>query len=70
LLVIQQLISPNLKFLQGASSRTNLTLNESFVGMAGGKPMQFTGKVTSVCVKLGNAWGVVRGHEPMNQRGQ
>ena len=36
----------------------------------GGRPMQYTGKVTEVFVRQGNSWRVVHGHESINSGAQ
>lgn len=43
-----------------------LTYNSSVMASMAGQPMSYTGKVTSIYVKQGNAWRVVHGHESMN----
>jgi ketosteroid isomerase-like protein len=47
-----------------------LTYNESVTGEVNGKPMSYTGKVTSVYVKQGNTWRTVHGHESINPGAQ
>jgi ketosteroid isomerase-like protein len=47
-----------------------LTYNEGVTVSAGGKEINYTGKVTSVYVKQGNTWKNVHGHETINPSGQ
>ena len=43
-----------------------LTYNVNSTIDLGGRPMQYTGKVTQVYVKQGSVWRVVHGHESVN----
>lgn len=43
-----------------------LTYNLQSTLDLGGRPMQYTSKVTQVYVRQGNAWRVVHGHESLN----
>ena len=47
-----------------------LTYNEAVTASFGGKTIDYTGKVTSVYVKQGNAWRLAHGHETMNPGAQ
>jgi ketosteroid isomerase-like protein len=47
-----------------------LTYNESVTAEVNGKPMSYTGKVTSVYVKQGGTWRTVHGHESINPGAQ
>jgi ketosteroid isomerase-like protein len=43
-----------------------LTYNSAVTANFGGQPLNYTGKVTTVYVKQGNAWRVVHSHETIN----
>ena len=47
-----------------------LAYHESVIIEMGGKPMSYSGKVTSVYVKQGNTWRVVHSHESANPGAQ
>jgi ketosteroid isomerase-like protein len=47
-----------------------LTYTEGVTASAGGREINYTGKVTSVYVKQGNTWKNAHGHETINPSGQ
>jgi ketosteroid isomerase-like protein len=47
-----------------------LTYNSMATVDFGGRPMQYTSKVTEVFVRQGNVWRVVHGHESVNSGAQ
>jgi len=47
-----------------------LTYNTSVAATIAGRPVQYTGKMTSVYVRQGGQWRVVHGHESVNPGGQ
>jgi ketosteroid isomerase-like protein len=47
-----------------------LTYNSSVMADFGGRPLNYTAKVTAVYVKQGNTWRVVHAHESMNPGAQ
>lgn len=47
-----------------------LTYNESVTAEVNGKPMSYTGKVTSIYAKQGGTWRTVHGHESVNAGAQ
>lgn len=47
-----------------------LSYNSAATVNVGGRPFNYTGKVTTVYAKQGNTWRVVHGHESMNPGAQ